>query len=256
MWKSSWTCFSKRPEFLLFGTKTSGTEVKHQVTLGRDNIKVTFRLCRLNLNSSVYNDLKIKMDVRNQWSNYPVVRSEIRTFSFDGRTTTWMEDNVFLNRVPDRLVVGLLDSKAFNGNLEYYPYAFKDFGVTSILQILGGEEYPYSTLELNETDTQKDLLGYHYPLEASGLLMHHRPHMVQSEEWGYGRNCTLFVLNNVPSGDADSPFHGNPKQKGKVRLEIKFNAAPNKNITVLVWGQFADTFQVVGNSAILYKKYE
>ena len=159
---------------------------------------------------------------------------------------------MFLNR----LGVGLLDSKAFNGDLEYYPYAFQDFGVTSIRQIIGGEEYPYWTLELNGTDIRKDLLGYNRLLETSGSLIHHRPHMVQAEEWGYGRNCTLFAFNNVPNGDADSPFHRNPKQKGKVRLEIKCNAAPSKNITVLVWGKFEDTFQVDGNGAILYKKYE
>ena len=217
---------------------------------------MTFHLCRLNLNSSVNNDLKIKMDVRNQWANYPIVRSEIRTFSFNGRTTTWMEDNVFLSRVRGRLVVGLLDIKAFNGDLEYYLYLFQDFGVKSIRQIIGGEEYPYPTLELNGTDTWKDLLGYHRLLETSGSLMHHHPYMVQPEDWGFGRNCTLFSFNNVPNGDADSRFHRNPKQKGKVHLEIKFNAGPYKNITLLVWGELEDTFQVDGNGAILYKKYE
>ena len=91
--------FCNKPEFFLFGTKTSSTGAKNQVTLGKDNIKVTFDLCRLNLNSSVYNDLKLKIDVRSKWASYPIVRSEIRTFSFDGRTTLWM--------------VGLLDNKAF-----------------------------------------------------------------------------------------------------------------------------------------------
>ena len=59
--------FCNKPEFFLFGTKTSDTGVKNQVTLGRDDIKMTCHLCHLNLNSSVYND------VRNQWTNYPVV---------------------------------------------------------------------------------------------------------------------------------------------------------------------------------------
>ena len=186
--------FCNKPEFFLFGTKTSGTGVRHQVTLNKDDIKVTFHLRHLNLHSSVYNDLKLKIDVRSKWATYPIVRGEIR-------------DNVFLYCVPDRLVVGLLDSKAFNGDLEYYPYAFQDFGVTSIHQIISGEEYPYSTLELNGTDTRKDFLEYHRLLEASGLVLHHRPHMIHPEDWGFGSHCTLFTFNNVPNGDASSPNH-------------------------------------------------
>ena len=107
---------------------------------------------------------------------------------------------------------------------------------------------------MNGTNTRKDFLGYHRLLETSGSVLHHRPHMIHPEDWGFGRLCTLFTFNNVPNGDADSPNHRNPKQRGKVRLEIKFHAAPDKNITVLVWGEFEDTFQVGANSAILYKK--
>ena len=170
--------FCNKPDFFLFGTKTKGTGVKKYVTLGRDDIKVTFYVCRVDLNVSVYNDVLIKIDVRRQWANYPIVRSEIRTFSFDGKTTLWMEDNVFLGRLPDRVVVGLLDSKAFNGDLEYYPYAFQDFGATSVRQVVSGEEYPYPRLELNGTDTRKDFVGYHGLLETSGSVLHHRPHMI------------------------------------------------------------------------------
>ncbi|XP_068674331.1 uncharacterized protein F54H12.2-like [Montipora foliosa] len=170
--------------------------------------------------------------------------------------TLWMKDNVFLGRLPDRVVVGLLDSKVFNGDLEYYPYAFQDFGATCVHQVVSGEEYPYPTLELNGTDTRKDLVGYHRLLETSGSVLHHRPHMIQLGNWGYGKNCTLFTFNNVPNGDADSPHHRNPKQKGQCRLEIQYNASPNKNITVLVWGEFEDTFQVGTSGTISYKKYQ
>ena len=47
---------------------------------------------------------------------YPVVRSEIRTFSFDGRTTQWEQDIVFVGRFPDRVMEGLLHSDTFNGD--------------------------------------------------------------------------------------------------------------------------------------------
>ena len=56
---------------------------KRQVTLSQGDLKVTLHLCRLSLNPSVYNALQAKRKAKEQWANYPVVRSEIRTFSFD-----------------------------------------------------------------------------------------------------------------------------------------------------------------------------
>ena len=79
---------------------------------------------------------------------YPVVRSEIRTFSSDSRTTQWEQDNVFVGRFPDRAMVGLLHSNAFNGDMGRNPYAFQRFGITQVRQSLNGEEYPFRTLEL------------------------------------------------------------------------------------------------------------
>ena len=96
------------PKFFLFGTNTSGVGVKRQVTLSQGDLKVTLHLCRLSLNSSVYNALQAKRKVKEQWANYPVVQSEIRTFSFDGWTTKFTED-VFVGWGPDQMIMGLFD---------------------------------------------------------------------------------------------------------------------------------------------------
>ena len=205
----------------------------------------------LSLNPSVYSALQAKRKVKEQWANYPVVRSEIRKFSFDGRTIKFMEDNVFVGRVPDWMIVGLLDSRGFNGDLEYYPFAFQKFGVIQIRQVIDSEEYPYPTLELNGANGRKDLLGYHRFLEVSGSLLNHRPSMIQPSEWGQDKNCMLFAFNNVPNGDVDAPGHQNPRQAGNVRLEIGFRANPNKNLTV-VWGEFENVFQIDVKGGILY----
>ena len=151
---------------------------------------------------------------------------------------------MFVGQVPDRMIVGLLDSRGFNGDLEYYPFAFQKFGMIRIRQVIDSEEYPYPTLELNGANGRKDLLGYHRFLEVSGSLLNHRPSMIQPSEWGQDKNCTLFAFNNIPNGEADVPGHRNPRQGGNVRLEIDFRANPNKNLTVVVWGKFENVFQI------------
>ena len=70
------------------------------------------------------------------------MRSQIRTFFFNGTTAKWMEDNLFLGKVPQRMIVGILDSTAFNGDKEKYPFAFQKKAVTAVRQFIEGKEYP------------------------------------------------------------------------------------------------------------------
>ena len=239
------------PDFFMFGTPTSGTGVKKFVTLGRDNVKVKLHLCHLALNASVFTSLQ-KQRMSGRWAKYPVVRSEIRTFFFNGNTTKFQEDNVFVGRVPDRLIVGLLRSEAFNGTVDWYPFAFQKFGVTSIKQIIDAEEYPYQgTLELNGDNALQDFMGYDRWLTASGAHMHQRPSMIEPDEWGQDKNCTLFMWDNVPSGDADGP-HRNPRQAGNVKIEINFRTAPGNSLTVLVWGEFENVFEITDKANVFY----
>ena len=84
--------------------------------------KVTLTLVSLS-------DCKKERQLGKKIVRYPVVGSEIRTFSFDGRTTQWEQDNVFVSRFPDRAMVGLLNSNAFNGDMGRNPNAFQKFGV-------------------------------------------------------------------------------------------------------------------------------
>ena len=221
------------PDFYTWATLNDGT--KKYVRLREEDVDITFHLCRLSLNPDVYESLESQHKLQKQVAKYPVVRDQIRTFTFNGATTTWTEDNLFLGRVPQRMIVGILDSAAFNGTKEKYPFSFQSKGVTSVQQFIEGEEYPYVTLEFAGNNTLKDLEGYRRFLDAAGAVGKHREFMVKPDNWGHNKNCTLFMWNNVPSGDADGPKL-NPKQTGNVRLKIKFRAALNANITILVLG--------------------
>ncbi|CAH3187377.1 unnamed protein product [Porites lobata] len=239
------------PDFYTFATLTSGTGVKSYVRLREEDVDITLHLCRLNLNPDVYGALERQRKLSKQVVKYPVVSDQIRTFSFNGATTVWMEDNLFLGRVPQRMIVGILDSTAFNGTKEKYPFSFQSKGVTSIRQFIEGEEYPYVTLEFAGNNTLKDWEGYRRFLDAAGSVAKHREFMVKPGDWGHNKNCTLYMWNNVPSGNADGPKL-NPKQTGNVRLEIKFRAALNTNMTILVWGEFESVIYIDHLGAVTY----
>ena len=233
----------------LMGTPNKGTLVaKKFPAIHNEDIKVTLLMRKVTLNVRLQKERQLgKKIVR-----YPVVRSEIRTFSFDGRTTQWEQDNVFVGRFPDRAMVGLLHSNAFNGDLERNPYASQKFGVTQVRQSLNGEEYAYRTLQLTGTEAYEDLLGYDRFLQAMGAYNENKIPMLLPSDWGQGRNCSLFLFNNVPSGKADDPQYRNPRQSGNVRLVIDFAAAVNHNITVLVWTEYENVYEINHLGGIKY----
>ena len=67
------------------------------------------------LNETVYMNLAAQRHNEEAVAVYPTVRSEIRTFSMESALTRFEIRDLFQNRVPDRMMVGLLDSRAFNG---------------------------------------------------------------------------------------------------------------------------------------------
>ena len=151
------------------GTPNKGTlTAKKFPAIHNEDIKVTMLMRKVTLNASVYVTLQKKRQLGKKIVRYPVVRSEIRTISFDGRTTQWEQDNVFVGRFPDRAMLGLLHSNAFHGDSGRNPHPFRKFGATQVRQSLNGEEYPYRTLRPYGTEAYEDLMGYDRFLQAMG----------------------------------------------------------------------------------------
>ena len=119
--------------------------------------------------------------------------------------------DLFQGRVPDRLMVGLLDSRTYNGNLDHYPFVFQKFGVTRIRQIVRGEKYSYETLELNQNDNKKDLWGYHRFLQASCALGKQQESMLKPGIGGTTRNarCICLIMSQEEMQIAPCETHNN-----------------------------------------------
>ena len=238
----------------LFGTTDTDTTVNKKIpTVAEGDLFVTLWMKKITLSSSTYNLLQKERSLsKTRKVKYPVVRSEIRTYSFDGRSTRWSQDNVFLNKVPIRVIIGLMKSTNYNGELPKYPFAYEKLGVQRVRQRIDGEEYPYRALELGAGNTKiSDLLGYDRFLTASGAYKNHRVPMMLPGDWGQGKNCTLYMFNNAP-GDADDPSYRNPKLTGNVSYEIDFRANVGENVTVVIWSEYENYYEIDRFGGILY----
>lgn len=130
------------------------------------------------------------------------------------------------NKGPIKVIISLMHSANYNGSLQHYPFAYEKFGVTRVRQTIDGGEYPYRALELTGNSAAEDLIGYGRILTASGAYKHHKVPMLLPGDWGQGKNCTLFMFNNV-AGDADDPSYRNPRH-------MKLTPG-QRSVTILLW---------------------
>ena len=222
--------------------------------LQEQDIKLKLYICQVKVNDNVYRELMSGVESGRQMVAYPTVRSEIRTYNIQNDTRHYEINNPFHNRLPNMVIVGLVESTAFNGDIEKYPYSFKSFNLSSITQLVRGESYPYEVLDLVHNSTSTDLRGYRQFLQATGCLCKSRGNMVRAEDWGKGKKCTLFVYENVANGCLNTPIL-NPQLSGEIRLVLDFGANPGDNLTAIVYGEFENKLEIDSNKTVLYDVY-
>ena len=220
----------------------------------QEDVKVRLFLAQVRVAPSVHRDISNYLK-SGKIATYPTVRGEIRTYSHPNDNKHFECNNPFHNQIPNRLVVALMEQAAFNGDITKNPFTFKTFNVSSIKQLIRGEEYPYETLELQHDGTSKDQRGHFRFLQATGCLCRRKGNMVLKDNWGHDKKCTLFVFDNTANGCLDSPVL-NPKQSGEVRLVIDFGANPGENLTILLYGEFESLLEINGNRVVTYDVYQ
>ncbi|CAH3169431.1 unnamed protein product [Pocillopora meandrina] len=213
-----------------------------EVRVNPEDIKLTFFLCLVSLNPAVYMSMMSMMTKTP--TKYPMIRTEMRQFPLDNGATSKEINNPFNGKVPQRVIIGILKTTAFNGQYNEDPLAFGKFGVEYIKQIVNGEEYPYETLELNTANGQKDLVGYHRFLDATGCLYRNAGNMVRFKDWGHGKNCTLFAFSNVANGRHDDPVLL-PKNEGFINIHIKCAGQASQK-TVIVYAEYEGIMEIDG----------
>ena len=222
-------------------------------SLNAADIKVKLYLCQVRVNPSMYRELMSSVESRRQVVTYPTVRSEIRTYNIQNDTRHYEINNPFQNQLPNMVIVGLVESAAFNGTIGKYPFSFKTFNLSSIKQLVR-EAYPFVTLELVYNSDSADMRGYRQFLQATGSLCKSRGNMVRAEDWGHGNHCTLFVYENAANGYLNTPVL-NPQLSAEVQLVLDFGTNPGYNLTAIVYGEFENKMEMDSNKTVQYDVY-
>ena len=171
---------------------------------------------------------------------FPLRRTVTKVFTESANALQTSKENLYLGQLPNRIVVGLLDHKAYYGHPHYNPFNFQHFYTKYIALQVNGKSVPGKPYTPN-FDNGAYIRSYIGMKEALGLNDSIHSNNINYEDFGKG--STLWVFDLTPDGDPDGS-HLNPIKHGNIRLELHFARPLAKAITVLVQGEFQNVLEI------------
>ena len=98
-------------------------------------------------------------NLQSDWIKYPINRVEMKYFTKAANRDDLSEQNLCIGQLPIRIVLEMVNSSAFNRNIEQNPFNFQHFNVRSIVLRVNEKAVPFEELEL-DFSSGKYLMGY------------------------------------------------------------------------------------------------
>ena len=80
-------------------------------------------------------------------AKYPITRVECKVIHLPQGQKSFTHDNLFLGQLPKRIVLGMVDNRAFNGDISLNPYNFQHCNLNYLAVHLDGQQVPWAPLQ-------------------------------------------------------------------------------------------------------------
>ena len=196
-------------------------------------------------------------------AKYPLrtVSTHLKTLTTGVLTESF--DNIFNSGiVPERLIIGFISNKAYNGDYKLNPFNFGHFALKTIKLTVNNAEIPEMAIDLS--DPGERVKGYNTLFAGNGTMHRGHGNSITRPDWekGYG----LFIYDLTPDGNGSSP-HFHIRQKGVVDLALTFSKAVgsagpdgvNKAIgalNVFIYAEYQKVLEITPDKTIIFDLVE
>lgn len=155
-------------------------------------------------------------------------------YTIENGSSQFMRDDLFMGRMPQRVIIGMVETEAYHGHKEKNPFNFQDFGLVEICLYKDGIPYPRPPLKLDFA-ANKCAEAYHNFMSSLGGAYSEHVVTVTKDDYTDG----YFLVSYDMSPDQLGSVHpGNLlNMNSNIRLEMKFKEAVKQNITLLVYSE-------------------
>ena len=179
---------------------------------------------------------------------YPIHRGEIEVVSVPQSQQTVTKDNLFMSRLPKKLIVAMVPNDVFNGKTTEDPYKFKHYNLRSLEVSVDGENVGGTPLQLDFAN-QQYMRAYDGMFHAFNRSYADSGNDITYED--FKKSYPLFCFDLTADGCGNSGGHFELVKQGNLRLKLHFAQALAETITVIVYGEFESVLEINQNREVL-----
>jgi len=178
---------------------------------------------------------------------YPNRSIEVKSYTLPTDALQSTNENLITGHLPDRIVIGMVDSAAVHGSIKTNPLAFEHFDLSNINVKVNGENVTEHAVDLDVAGN-RSVLAYLSLFENLGLTNCDSGVDIKLDEFKNGKVLHVFNLRQVRDTFCLPKF-------GNVAISLRFKVALPKSITILVYAEYESVMHINREKQIYFKDY-
>ena len=173
-------------------------------------------------------------------ARYPINRIDVKTVTIAQGNMSKIIDNIYLGPLPNRLIVGFVSSKAFNGDYKMNPYNFQHFNLKEIAVYFDNTLLPGMPIKM-DYEKDKYALAYHTIFAGTGRNFSDSGNAITMEDYKNGYNLYCFDLT---VDNSSSSNYWSIEKAGCMSIQIHFGSELEENITAILYSEFDNLLEI------------
>jgi hypothetical protein len=168
-------------------------------------------------------------------AKYPIAHVNTKIFSLPKDTQSGSINNIFLGKLPRRIVLGFLSDAAFSGDYSKNGFEFKHFNLEQLALIRNGKSFPSKPFT---PLFSKKLYVRSFLSIFSGLGIHfgNAGNCIKRED--YPEGYCLFAFDLTPDKSAGNGSHVSLVTHGDIRVDYRFKTKLSETVCAVVYSEF------------------
>jgi hypothetical protein len=178
---------------------------------------------------------------------YPLTKTLMRVFSLAQGSFSFREDNLFVDKLPNKVIIGFVRAEAFNGSYAYNPFYFEHLKLTFLALHYQGRQIPSKGF-------RPDFAGGQYTRSYMSLFTGTNTawdDISSGITWeAYAKGYTLFCFDLTPSL-AHATETEEITKPGPLRIEAQFAEGLPYPINAVVYAEFDGHIEITRSREVL-----
>jgi hypothetical protein len=187
-------------------------------------------------------------------AKYPYKRVEMHNYTLPKGSQQHTLENMFLGRIPCRVMIGFVNHGAFSGDYVLNAFNFQHFNVSQLSLFKNGEQVfcrPYATVYGDNNPSYA--IPYLQSFINTGNHLADDGYCVSMQDWQKG--YCIYPFDLTPDLSAHEQ-HWCVQEQGNVRFEVSFRIPLPDAVTVICYAEFREIMEVDNNRECAFQFFK